>query len=847
MALVGAVVAVALVAMLPGTLLFRLPVADRARRAALSAEERIYWSVVLSAAVSSIVVLSLAAGGWYRFDRLLWTNGSLSLAIVLLARGRLRYGPIAPRPGWTAALPVALLVVAWVMVFAVPPAEYVMGGKDPGVYMNEGVQIAQRGSLALTDPTVARVPVSFRDLFFPDRGEAAYYSNRFMGFFLMDPSSGRVLSQFTHLYPAWIAIAYGVHGLSGAREVLGLWAILGVVSVYFLGNRLAGRWAGAAGAALLAVHVLQVWYARYPNAEMVMQPLVFAGLLAYVRGQTDGDRFFAVMAGVLFALCVFAHLTGVFVVAGVVATIVVARVGGDRPSPWLVAPLLVGGILAVVYLTTLLGPYVAVPVGFLRRPYLSQRLGFVAAFTALALLWWAGGRPEINRRVRTWLPTAFVSALCLLAAYAWFLRVAGGRLPPHDADALRTFASFYVTPLGLVAAVAGLVLLVRRSFWTSAPFLIVFAAFSVFFFYKLRIIPEHFWAGRRFVAVILPGTLLLAGAAAFGQFPLRGTGPLAWVGGRAAQAARRVVGLLLILTIGYQYVGATGPVLRHVEYAGLIPRLEQLASTAGDDDLVVFEARAASDVHVLALPLAYIYARNVLVLWESAPDKRLFREFLGWARGNYRRIFFVGGGGTELLSRSMGVRALGGERFQIPEYESIWHAYPRTVRFKEFDFGVYEFLPVPVQADGFDLDVGVADDLYVRRFHAKERRPSGTTFRWTQQESFVSVVGTRADCRQLTIWMGAGGRPPGAEVAGVEVFLDDVPLGAVTTGEAFSPFSFDVPPELAARIAAAEEAAQLRLVSRTWNPSRLIGANDNRDLGVMVDRMTLACPESPGG
>ena len=87
-----------------------------------------------------------------------------------------------------------------------PPAEYVMGGKDPGTYMNEGVQIAQRGGLVIHDPTVAKVPEATRDLFFPSHNSAAYYSVRFMGFFLQDPRAATVVGQFPHLYPASIAI-----------------------------------------------------------------------------------------------------------------------------------------------------------------------------------------------------------------------------------------------------------------------------------------------------------------------------------------------------------------------------------------------------------------------------------------------------------------------------------------------------------------------------------------------------------------------------------------------------------------------------------------------------------------
>ena len=57
--------------------------------------------------------------------------------------------------------------------------------------------------------------------------------------------------------------------------------------------------------------------------------------------------------------------------------------------------------------------------------------------------------------------------------------------------------------------------------------------------------------------------------------------------------------------LAFQYVRASRPILGHVEYAGLIPRIEQLAKTIGDDELVVAEGRdAQTDVHVLALPLA---------------------------------------------------------------------------------------------------------------------------------------------------------------------------------------------------------------------------------------------------
>jgi hypothetical protein len=241
------------------------------------------------------------------------------------------------------------------------------------------------------------------------------------------------------------------------------------------------------------------------------------------------------------------------------------------------------------------------------------------------------------------------------------------------------------------------------------------------------------------------------------------------------------------------------------------------------------------------MPLAYVYARQVLVFGRTDPPKEVFRDFLFWALKRYRHVFFVGagGGGTELLSRSMTVRAVRGERFQIPEYESAVNAYPTGTRRKEFDLSVYEFLPTPTEPDVITLDIGSADDLYVRRMYAKEQSAAGFTLRWTRNESYISLVGIQPHHHLLTLWMGTGGRAPNAEPATVEAFLGDQSLGRVTVGEGILPYAFPIPSEVAVALARHDSAATLRLSSSTWNPRRRLGTGDPRDLGVMLDRLEV--------
>ncbi len=838
---------VLLVAYLPGAVLFRCPLARRALRAGLPAEERLFWAVVISVALSTSTALLLAAAGSYSIERLLWLNGLVTLGAVGAARGNLRLGAAAPGPTPTAALPIALLLAAAGTFFFVPPAEYVMGGRDPGVYVNEGIQITQRGSLTSDEQVVASLPPVYRSLFFgaPFRppydptAPLGYESTRMMGFFNVDTEVGKVVGQFPHAYPVWVAIAYDAAGLTGARYAVGLWALLGVLAVYFAGARWLGRPAAFAGAGLLALHVAQVWYARFPNADVVMQALLFAGLLAQARAQADDDGFFAPVAAGLLGLSVFAHFTGILAIGAAGVAAVLGRCAGQRPRAAFLLPLIGLTAAAAVYYLVVLTPYSTRPILYVRglTPlHLALLAGGGCAMLALAV---AAGRARFGARVQTWLPRMLLAAVWVLAAYGLFFREAGGRLAPHDADALRTYTGYYLGAPGLAAALVGWAVASGRPFWRGLPFFIVWTTFSIFLFYKLRVVPEHFWMARRFVPVILPASLLLIGAAAFTPLGRADSPRFSWTARWPIARVRAAAGVALVAWLAWGYLSQTRPILRHVELAGLIPKLEEVAARLGPADLLLVESRAASDLHVLATPLAYIYARNVLPLQDSAPDKKEFRRFLQWARSRYARVLFMGGGGTDLLSRDTTPRSVWADRFQIPQYEQARDAYPTTVRRKEFDYTVYDLLPLPVRPGIFGLDVGEDDDLYVRRIHAKQRDERGVTYRWTRDRSFVSVIGTLPDARALTLHLSDGGRPGSAPPARVQLTLDGRPLGTLDVAGGFQPYSVPISSGLAHDLAAREETAALLIQTATWNPRAELGVPDDRELGVMVDRVEI--------
>jgi hypothetical protein len=824
---------------LPGAIIFRLPFADRAKRAELPPEERLFWAVMVSVIVSTTAALLLAAMSAYSLEWLVGVNVALAVVLSLSSRGNLRLGSAARWPQRTAVFPAALIALGAWMFFAAPASEWVLGGRDPGVYMNSGIQIAQRQSLVTADRTVADVPAPMRDLFFPHTGFATHYGDRFMGFHLRDPNAGTVTGQFPQGFPVWIAIAYGVDGVTGARRVVAWWAILGVLAVYFAATRLIGPLPAAAAAGLLTVHVIQTWYARYPNSEVVTQALLFAALLAHAYAHEEDDAFFGPVAASLLGLALFTRFPVIIAIGAAVTASLLAHVSGHRTRAGFLATLTAWVAAAGVYYMTQLRPYFSRPITYIQSLEPIHLIPLAAGAAGVAALLWAIRRPRVTVATRTWLPIGLIIAMTATAIYALFFREPGGRLAPHDAHALRVFVYLYVGLIAFSLAIVGYGLIVLRAFWRAPAMILALTALSFFFFYKMRVWPEHFWLARRFVDGLLPGALMFTAAAIFA--------PL-WMfsesGGRMPKNVRlaaAIIGMLAVVFLGQRYLAASQPIRTHIEYADVIPHIERLAAEIGDGDLVIVEGRGASDLHTLALPLSYIWARNVLVMYSARPNKPQLVEFLAWARNKYTNVYFVGGGGTDLLAPGIRLETIRSEAFTVPQYElTHYAAYPSKPRTKPFNFTLYRFVEGSMDEGAFRIDVGAADDLHVIRFHGKERwGKEATTFRWTRDRSYFSVPKVSADNRALIVRMGNGGRPAKIAPPRVTVFLDDRAIGKTQVDGHFADYSFAIPAELAAALSKRTAAAEIRIESTTWTPRDVLGNADERQLGVMIDRAEI--------
>ncbi len=179
-------------------------------------------------------------------------------------------------------------------------------------------------------------------------------------------------------------------------------------------------------------------------------------------------------------------------------------------------------------------------------------------------------------------------------------------------------------------------------------------------------------------------------------------------------------------------------------------------------------------------------------------------------------------------------------------YDAPADAYPRFIRHKEFDYSIYELTPPRAGQgpEGFDLDVGVNDDLHVVRFHAKETS-EGRTFRWSRA---LDCLYRRAHDRQPRHravderrWT-SGRRRPGqrdyrARQRRSRCRARRHGLQALHAADSAR----------GSRAIAHHRAAdELSIATTAWKPEVVLGTGDTRDLGVMVDWYDkVGCGKSP--
>ena len=807
--------------------------------------ERWFLRVMLGVSAVAWSVLLLAELGWFRLGLV-----AFLVAITIIGFGLwgvLRTVPPAPATAGGGLQP-ALAAAAGILLCGalfLPPYHTEMAAGDATVYLNYGRQIARHGALEFEDPLLRQLSRVSRAELFWNRvpGDLEWrvrvsldgrpYSRFPGGFLIPDIADPTVTAGFSPLFPVLTALGHTLVSPQGALVVAPLFATLSLIGLWCVTRRLGGVRAAWLAAALTAVSMPQIWFARVPLPETVAQCFVMSGVLAWLVATARGAPRWACAAGWFLGLACFAkvdlivHLT-VFLLA-VVAVRLLARARPDGPP--LLLPLLGAfGLLVAHNLGHYLvfdshyKPFVAYLIrtsevlGLLRDSAPLQ-VGVALAAGLLAAAGVVGLRRPAERWPRRLWGLAAVGALVVYGAA--YVTATTGRL-----DETIAWLNWYVSwpVLGLAAlGLTGLVR-VRRP---AAPPGLVFAGLllgvvGLQYLYDPLETGLQIGSMRRYVPVVLPLTMLFAALTAVGLLA-------------RVPAARYRAGLTL----------AAGALL-----VGLVarPSLAVVGQPLWDDPLArvarLFPERAvvlmSPDLAGTHIPtsLAYLHDVDTILVQQRNPDGAVLRRVIGdWlARG--RAVFLVvGRQELSFFAPDLELAALGATQVDLRTLEVTRARVPQAVVHTPIPLRFFQVTGT-IGRDRLEVDVGRPVDLLydLRGFHGSERDQAGRAFRWTGSRVSLTLPAAGA----VTLVVG-GGRPPGAPPAEIAVSVGERVLGRRALGETRQAIRLDLPE------AGAPGPIDLEIESTTFQPRAFGLSPDSRDLGVRLYGVLVHPPRAPSG
>ena len=253
--------------------------------------ERWFLRVMLGVSAVAWSLLLLAELGWFRLGLV-----AFLVAVTIIGFGLWDVLRAAPPASATAGggLQPALAAAAGILLCAalfLPPYHTEMAAGDATVYLNFGRQIARHGGLEYEDPLVRQLSRTSRAELFRNRVPADM-TGRFArfpgGFLIADVTDPTVTAGFSPLFPVLTALGHAFVSPQGALVVAHLFATLSLIGLWCVARRLGGVRAAWLAAALTAVSMPQIWFAKVPLPETVAQCFVMSGVLAWLVATARG-------------------------------------------------------------------------------------------------------------------------------------------------------------------------------------------------------------------------------------------------------------------------------------------------------------------------------------------------------------------------------------------------------------------------------------------------------------------------------------------------------------------------------------------------------------------------------
>jgi hypothetical protein len=717
------------------------------------------------------------------------------------------------------ALLVGLALAAW--LYAAFPADPSIAGRDMQVYSLHGVYMSHHGRLDVPYPA--------------DLADATGVPPGWVGFTGLHSTRPTMSVQFGHLYPAWLAQANAVLGFDGLLRLNVAFALLAALAVFAVARTMVPSHVAALAALVLALNPAQLWTTRNTLTEVMTQLFIWCGFLLMLAAIRRRERMALAWTGAFLGVAAIVRIDALVLLPLLLAGHAVARtLSPSGKEAWrtgrdlyVVAIPLFG--LAVAYYAAFTNPYFRDLGAQLR----SVGLAALAAGGFYAATWVPAVRRMAGRALTAPPVTWGAATLIVFAvAFAYFVRptlepLALIDVPNHRLDGTRSYIEDALPNLGrylgppvvwlaiagwLGAGIAGL-----RGNHRLVPLAVAVGGYGALYLWNQSIFPDHFWAIRRFVPVIMPAAVVFAGVA--GWFVLRRL-PRGW---RPYAFALAAIGLAV-----YSWRVGT-PYAFVAERAGTFAALERFAGAlpADTEYLGIF---TGGGVRSVATPLYLAFETQVVPIsvTNTGGREEVLRRIAGASPDRPVSVITDLPADAAVL-RGRTVASLD-HRYQLMRPTNV--PVPSVVAEASIAMRALEVTgldTVGIAFGGRSTWIAAEDGFWGPEVRA------GQPVRWTTGQATLTIPiygGEIVRAVRIELLRGA----PGGST--VDVFID----GRLAAAEEVGADGLSATYELAAPRATGE--AEIRLVSDSWVLAELDpDSADQRELGVLVGRIELVPDE----
>lgn len=805
--MVIALVVIPLLFILPGFALARHIARDRGVG---------FWlfAVLLSIPVTSIVGFALARFGWFSLIPLVSIDVVIAaLLFALRTQPQFRIDSFLNNK---VAL-VLLAIAAALFIYYAPPFEYYLGGRDPGIYVINGIRIARTGSFTAVDPLIEKIPKEFRTLFLSEKQPM-----RYMGFFVASSSDPRIVPNFFYLYPTWFAIFYSLFGVQAMLYATPFLMLCMILAGAFYVAFVLDRTQSFVFALLLGATAISLWFARFPNSEVLAGALIWLALFCFLLYRQHSIAVAGFIGAICLALSFWTRVDAVLLAVPLILDIAMRWIDGKegKNDVAILAIYILFVAIGAAHVLTTNSDYILAAFENLRfKPYKVAVVGSALAGSILLLAMF-GKRFRISELPITGKVVSVVLAILLF--YSYFIRpfYPASNIGSPNAGAFLALGWYFTHPV-VVIALFGLVIYSSR--FRSIDW-ILFAGtlvYAILYFYRIRGHAEHFWMLRRYLMLICPALVF---------FALYGFREILSIP-RLKLRYVSSIALLCAIALSARFVYEDRDLHKHHEYAGSFAFLKDLAARIHDNDVLLISARDGNDLHIIGPMLSYYFDRNVLLIRENRPNLEMLDQFQKSWKGN---VYLAGTGGSNLASGKFYLEPLEDFRFETPNYDEIYHRRPRVAFLKYFQIGLYKFSSKPV-SDPYFVDVGHFDDANITSFHLKEKYRD-VNYRWTNGSGHVYFPAS-GNITNIVLRLNPGPWVPGMEKVKVKLYVNNLPLVDLILGNGYNTYDVPVPASIREKLKGVP--VDLLIESKSWIPKRVLNLPDMRRVGVIVDWVKL--------